>query len=400
MNQQLYEAIGFFTEETHIMPCMAVSCGTADSEEYALRGVMNESGVPLTEDALFDLASLTKLFTGLLVMKLHEEGKLELSAYATRYAPQFWRLGQTTVDSVLGFEKALVTPQRLDTQPTAEAARSQLENIVPQAVGGRAYSDMHSMVLKYVIEGAGGKRYEQLLKEKILLPLGMKDTFCIVPEKERNRCVSYNGEHRIETGGYILRNDVMPGLPHDPKALRLWPEACGHAGMFSTRRDMVKLCQGLLQGRVISRESLAYMAKNRTGRKLHEGVYTQYLGSQCYVKHPQQYYSEIPVYMSDKAIGLSGFTGHHLAVDIEREIFTLFLGNRVMNRLTVLPPMPGVNPADYGLNPDGTGEITWPDGTKVYSSVNYVHQKDEHLHRVVQQELGLDRWSRAGSEWP
>ena len=399
MNRQLYEAIGFFTEEKRIMPCLSVTCGTADTEHYALRGVMNETGDLLTEDALFDLASLTKLFTGLLVMKLCEEGRLDLHAFVTRYAPQFRRLGLVTVDQLLGFETGLATPQRVDTQPTAEAARLQLKGIVPQPVSGRHYSDMHAMVLKYVVEGAGGRSYERLVKEKILQPLGMKDTFCIVPEKERSRCVSFNGEHRIEREKYVLRDNVLPGMPHDPKALRLWPETCGHAGIFSTRRDMVKLCQGLLQGKVVSRESLLHMAENRTGKKLREGVYTQYLGSQCYVKHPQQYYSEIPVYMSDRAIGLSGFTGHHLAVDMERGIFTLFLGNRVMNRLTVLLPGEGRSLEDWGLNPDGTGEITWTDGSRVPSSVNYVHQKDAHLHSVVQQVLGLERWTKPGSEW-
>ena len=104
--------------------------------------------------------------------------------------------------------------------------------------------------------------------------------------------------------------------------------------------------------------------------------------------------------MSDRAIGLSGFTGHHLAVDMERGIFTLFLGNRVLDRLTVLVPEEGRSLTDYGLNPDGTGQVLWPDGRMVYSSVNYVHQKDEHLHRVVMDVLGLARWRRAGSEWP
>ena len=400
MNARLHEAIGFFTEETRIMPCLSVTCGTAEGEEHALRGVMNRRGDPLTEDALYDLASLTKLFTGLMVMRLQEEGRLDPAAPVTRYAPQFRHLDGISVDSVLGFEVGLVTPRRVDAQPTAEQALRQLEDIAPRSVNGRHYSDMHAMVLKHVIEGAGGDSYSALVQEKILRPLGMEDTFCRVPEEERRRCVDYSGEHRIEGGRYILRETITPGTPHDPKAQLLWPNDCGHAGMFSTRGDMVKLCRGLLQGKVISRESLLAMARNRTGRKTGEGVYTQYLGSQCYVKHPQQYYSEIPVYMSDRAIGLSGFTGHHLAVDPERGIFTLFLGNRVLDRLTVLLPEEGRSLTDYGLNPDGTGQALWPDGRRVYSSVNYVHQKDEHLHRVVMDVLGLDRWHRAGSEWP
>lgn len=393
MNQQLYEAIGFFTEEKRIMPCLSVTCGRADHAEYALRGVMDEQDTPLREDALYDLASLTKLFTGVMVMRLHEEGHLSLNAPVTRYAPQFTLLQGITVDQVLGFEVGLVTPGRVDVQRDQDAARQVLLAMKPQDVGtGRAYSDMHAMVLKHVIEGAGGADYASLLHEKILQPLGMEDTYCVVPETEKHRCVSCNGEHRMERGQCILRADVYPGLPHDPKALKMYPEPCGHAGIFSTRQDMVKLCQGLLQGTVLRRESLFAMAKNRTGRRLADGTYTQYLGSQCYVKHPQQYFSEIPVYMSDRAIGLSGFTGHHLAVDVERGIFTLFLGNRVMNRLTVLLPESGHTIMDAGLNEDGTGTVRWPDGSTVYSSVNYVHQKDAHLHRVVQQVLGLDAW--------
>ena len=48
---------------------------------------------------------------------------------------------------------------------------------------------------------------------------------------------------------------------------------------------------------------------------------------------------------------------------------------------------------DYGLNADGSGKFRWrnEDGTSVVipSSVKYVHQKDEHLHRTVAKVLGL-----------
>ena len=90
-----------------------------------------------------------------------------------------------------------------------------------------------------------------------------------------------------------------------------------------------------------------------------------------------------------KAIGLSGFTGHHLSVDVETGVFALFLGNRVLNRLTVLLPEEGKSITDYGLNPDGTGQVLWPDGSLVWSSVDYVHHKDVHFHRAVASELGL-----------
>lgn len=399
----LYEALGYFTEETRIMPCLSVTCGMAGEETHALRGVINEQGVPLTEDALFDLASLTKLLTALTVLSLHEEGRLDLSAPVTRYAPEFIHLSEVTVDQVLGFEVGLVTPERVDAQPDRERGLQVLREAAPRDNGdGRAYSDMHSMVLKYVIEGAAAEGSFAVIRSRILQPLGMTETFAHVPQALRHRCVSCDREHRIEGEKWLLREGVAPGTPHDPKARLLCrgEDVCGHAGLFATRRDMVRLCQGLLKEQVISRKTLLGMSRNRTGRRRADGSWTQFLGSQCYVKHPCQYHSEIPVYMSDRAIGLSGFTGHHLAVDAERGIFTLFLGSRVMNRLTVLIPEKGRSLMDYGLRPDGVGTIPWPDGSRIASSVQYVHQKDEHLHRVVMATMGLAPWRSPGSEWP
>ena len=372
------------------MPGLSMACGTADKAITALGGLQDEdTGTSLTADSIFDLASLSKLFTALLVMRLKEEGRLDLNRPVTDYAPRFVHLGGVPVDQVLGFDIGLTTSARVDTQNSPEAGRDLLFDIRPGEVTGRAYSDMHAMVLKHVIEGAAQEDYASLLSGYILTPMEMGNTYLVVPESKRSLCVSCNNEHRIERGQYIRREGVLPGTPHDPKARVLYPEPCGHAGLFSTAGDMVKLCQGLLRLDVISRDSLLFMSRNRTGHQRPDGTYQQYLGAQCYVKHPVQRHSEVPVYESDKAISLSGFTGHHLSVDIETNVFALFLGNRVQNRLTVLVPETGKTIMDYGLNPDGTGCILWPDGRRIYSSVNYVYQKDAHFHQAVANEMGL-----------
>lgn len=386
-------AIRYFTQETHILASMSAACGTRTTRHTAIGGIQRRDGTPIRQDSIFDLASLTKLLTGLLTMRLHEEGMLDLSAPVTRYVPQMTSLADTTVDQVLGFEITLVTPQRVDTQPTAAEGLRVLYEIAPRPNGtGRIYSDMHAMVLKCVLEQAAGQSYMELLHSRILDPLQMQETWCCVPQALRSRCVSCDGEHRLEKGRYILRTGIEPGTPHDPKARLLNPEGedcCGHAGLFGTLSDMIALCQGVLAEQVVSRASLRRMAMNRTGRQLPDGTYTQYLGSQCYVKHPQLYFSEIPLYESAEAIGLSGFTGHHLSIDPGNGVFALYLGNRVMDRLSVLVPEEGKQLTDYGLNPDGSGQITWPDGTRVWSSVNYVHQKDAHFHNEVAEVLGL-----------
>lgn len=395
---ELEQALQWFVEEKHIMACLAVTGGTADSACCAACGRIREkeaSGedVPLTEDTLFDLASLTKIFTGMAALRLREEGLLDLARPVTDYAPQFAHLGDTSVERVLTFSVGLTSPARIDGQPTREEGLRQLFLTMPQPLGtGRYYSDMHAMVLKYVLEGAAGEPFFDCLRRRFFIPLGMRDTFARVPEKDRCRAASCDLEHRIEGTRHILRRGVTPGVVHDPKARLLSLEGedlCGHAGLFSTRGDMVRFCQGVLAGKALSRESLRFLARNRTGRPLPGGGYTQYLGCQCYVKHPDQFFSEIPVYMGEQAFGLSGFTGHHLAIDPERGLFSLFLGDRVLNRLTVLRPPAGMSLTDFGLDAAGFGSLVWDDGRTVFSSVDYVHQKDARLHAPLARMLGI-----------
>lgn len=385
----LEDVLQYYLEETHASACLALAGGTADSAVTALGGVKDLSGAPVDAHSLFDLASLTKLFTGLMILRLREEGLLDLNQPVTAYEPRFVHLRDVTVDQLLGFEVSLTTPERVDTQKSPEDALRQLFLVAPGEPAARPYSDMHAMVLKYVIEGAAGESYVDVLTRRVFEPLDMTETYQRVPEERRADCVSFDREHRIERGRYFLRDGIDPGLPHDPKARTVYPEPCGHAGLFSTMPDMIRFCQGVLRGEVVSRESLRYMAANRTGRRREDGSWTQFLGCQCYVKHPDQYFSEIPAYESDQAFGISGFTGHHLSIDPERGIFALFLGNRVLDRLTVLTPEPGKTLADYGLPADGVGQITWPDGSRVWSSVNFAHLRDAHFHASLARAIGL-----------
>ena len=93
--------------------------------------------------------------------------------------------------------------------------------------------------------------------------------------------------------------------------------------------------------------------------------------------------------MGEQAFGLSGFTGHHLAIEPERGLFSLFLGDRVLNRLTVLRPPAGMTLTDFGLDAAGFGALVWDDGRTVFSSVDYVHQKDGRLHAPLARMLGV-----------
>ncbi len=380
----LQSAIDFFTRESRSLGCMSIACGNAERALCAEGGAMDPSGRPVAADSIFDIASLTKLFTACLAMRLREEGKLNLNAPVGRYTDRFPLVQTWAVGDILTYRTGIRTPERIDAQPDRGAALAMLFAAAPVPNGPRAYSDMHAMVMKYVIEGAADTGFMDALRARVLRPLGLNETTAGVAEADRGRCVSCDGEHRIERGVYTLRH-TPPGTPHDPKAAILQTEGdcAGHAGLFSTRRDLIRLCQGLLRGELLRRDTLRWMAINRTGRVLPGGGHSQYLGCLVYVKHPDQYFSEVPEQMTEEALALSGFTGCHLAVDPARGLFEFYLGSRVMQRLSVCTPCEGETWTDFGLNPDGTGEIRWPDGSRVISSVNYVHLKDAHYHREL-----------------
>ena len=389
-SETLDAAIRYFTRDTGIMDGMLLACGTEDRELYALDGAVRE-------DSVFDLASLTKLFTGLCALRLKEEGLLDFSRPVFAYDPRFAALKDVTVDELASFRAELRTAGRLDACETREEAlRCLFGTVSLGAPKGRAYSDIPSMVLKYVIEAAAGTTFLRCVEETVLRPAGMTETWARVPEARRADCVRYDGEYRLEKDRRIHRTGPEAGVPHDRKAAILQQdpgELCGHAGLFSTAGDMARFCRAVLGEKIVTGASLRAMAENRTGHRRPDGSYSQYLGIQCYVRHPDQYFSEIPDYMGMRAFGNAGFTGNHLSVDPERGTFVFFLGNRVRERLTVLVPEEGKTLEDYGLNADGSGRFRWtePDGTvrEIPSSVKYVHQKDEHLHRAVAQVMGL-----------
>ena len=382
----LEEGIRFFTRETQILDGLSAACGAGERMECAMDGAV-------TGRSVFDLASVTKLFTGLCVMKLKEKGLLDFGRSVFYYDPRFRNLKEQTVGELMSFAVTVRTPVRLDACGSREEAQEALfaaEGLAEQE--RRVYSDIPAMVIRYMVEAVSGMPLFEYIRETVLEPAGMTETWARVPAERLADCLSYDREHRIEKGKYILREGLKPGIPHDPKARVLQGDTgnlCGHAGLFSTMPDMIRFCRAVLGEKIVSAESLREMAVNRTGRRRPDGSYTQYLGLQCYVRHPVQYHSEIPVYMGRNAFGIGGFTGNHVSMDPARGLFTVFLGNRVRNRLTMLIPEEGKDLTDYGLNADGSGMFRWTDGEIIPSSVQYVHQKDAHLHRAVAETLGL-----------
>ena len=400
---EILGSLKLLCDEMRMLSCLSASYGTADRAETVRYGRARETDAegredarPLSADALFDLASLTKFVTGLLVMRLWEEGRVSLEETIREIDPRFVNLGDTKLGDVLCYLASLQTNERVDAAETPEEGLKRLFAIrrgpTPET---RIYSDMNAMVCKYVVEARTGMPLSEAMERMLFRPLGMTDTRAAIGETERERCVSYDREHQVVKGNYILRAGQIPGTVNDPKARLLSPhgeELCGHAGLFSTAADMTRLCQGLLSGEFIRKETLREMGKNRTGRENPDGTYRQYMGYMCFTRHPVQRLSELPSWMGEGAIGLSGFTGNHLCIDPARGCFLVYLGNRCHNRVSRVILLEGERWEDLGLTADGTGCVLWPDGRRVPCSAEYVHLKDSLLHRPVlnrMREIGM-----------
>lgn len=404
--QTLLSNMRYLCDEARMLTGLTVAYGTADQSEHALLGRAQEAVLlsgefvpcerPLTDSSVYDLASLSKLILGVMTMMLVERGLLSLDERIGQIDPRFEHLKETTVFDVLCYRACLQTPGRIDAATDREEGLRRLFSVtVAPMPAVRIYSDINAMVIKYVVEAKTGMALYDALKAYVFDPAGMKETWSRVPESEIFRCVNYNYEHRIVRDTYTLRTDIAMGRPHDPKAALLCDDGrdlCGHAGLFSTRQDMVRFSQALLGGELLTHASLLEMSTNRTGQYHPDGTYRQPMGFLCFTKHPLQRLSEVPAHMSAHGFGISGFTGNHLVLDPVQRTFTLFLGNRCHMRVSHITPPEGLDFADYGLDGRGAGLVHWNDGRTLPTSARYVYLKDACLHEPIVQRMHALGW--------
>lgn len=402
----LLDNMRFLCDKTRMLTGITAAYGTSRLSEYATYGraqeILFQDGQfipcerPLEDDSIYDLASLTKLFTSVMTMILVERGQLALDECVGNIDSRFVHLKDVTVFDVLCYRVCLKTPGRIDDAPDREEGFRRLYLVEPSpSPAVRLYSDINAMVIKYVIEQKTGMALYDAIKASILSPAGMTETYAQVPKSKLHRCVCYNYEHRIVRDTYQLRTDTLPGVPHDPKAMHLGGskrDLCGHAGLFSTRADMVRFAQALLGSELISRNTLLEIATNRTGKYNGDGTYRQPLGFLCFTKHPLQRLSEVPAHMGRHALGISGFTGNHFVLDPDLDCFEVFLGNRCHGRVSHITPAQDTDLSFYGLDAIGAGLVPWPDGRSVPSSAKYVYQKDACLHEPIVQRMHRLGW--------
>jgi CubicO group peptidase (beta-lactamase class C family) len=202
-----------------------------------------EAWVPMTVDTPFDLASLTKLFTAVAAVQQLERGTLGIDARVAAYLPDFDAAAKhgITVRQLLTHTSGLrpELPLYDYASQATRLARLRAEEPVG-APGTYCYSDLNLLLLQYVLERVTERTLNVIVRDCITRPLGMTATgFGPSPDAAATEC-QRRPWAKVDRG-------MVRGAVHDENAWALGGVA-GHAGLFSTGRDLAVFCRTLLSG--------------------------------------------------------------------------------------------------------------------------------------------------------
>lgn len=198
---------------------------------------------PMKVDTIFDLASLSKsIGTATSVLILADRGRIDLDAPVAKYLPAFASNGKqdVTVAMLLLHRGGLVADNPLgDYVGTRDEMIAKVMQSKPTTRPGSKmiYSDVGFEVLGELVTKVSGKPLDVFAHDEVFAPLGMTETTYNPPASWRERIAPT--EKR--------KGEWMVGEVHDPRAYALGGVA-GHAGVFSTARDVSRWVRMLNNG--------------------------------------------------------------------------------------------------------------------------------------------------------
>lgn len=282
-----------------------------------------EKQVPMREDTIFDIASVTKLFTSIAVMQLVERGEVDLAAPVATYLPEFGVNGkrEITVEQLLTHTSGLEPSLFLWRDWPDERSRIKaVMDVAPQNEPGTTYtySDLNLITLGVLVERVAGDPLDEVIAERITEPLGMTDTEFNPPAEKLDRVAATEFQATPPRG-------MVRGQVHDENAWSLGGVA-GHAGLFSTARDLGVLAQALLNGGTYGGERIL---RPSTVLQLFTNYNVEFPGD----SHGLGFELDQIWYMggltSPSTAGHTGYTGTSLVIDRQSRSIAVLLTNRV-----------------------------------------------------------------------
>ncbi|MEW9534320.1 serine hydrolase domain-containing protein [Microbispora sp. NPDC049125] len=270
-----------------------------------------EDRPPAGPGSVFDIASLTKLFTTVVLLSLAEEGRADLDGPVAAWLPaHYGHRPEITLRHLLTHASGLPPGRRVEGEPPDSRWDLILSTPASGPRGAHVYSDVGLITAGRVAEEAGGAPLDLLVRERVTGPLGMADTLFRPGPGLLPRIVATE----FKPGRGCVRGEV-----HDETAHALGGVA-GHAGLFSTTADLLRFGEMLRTGGagVLAPESVREMLRDQgvPGASFRQGLGVR-IGDPAIVG---------PLH---DAFGHSGFTGTSLVVDPGRRLTIVLLTNNV-----------------------------------------------------------------------
>ncbi|WP_329344176.1 serine hydrolase [Streptomyces sp. NBC_01352] len=282
--------------------------------------------IPMAEDTVFDLASVSKLFTSILAVQQIERGALELEGKVAGYLPEFGGAGKQdiTIRQLLTHTSGFRAWIPLYSAPTYEEKLQLIWKEAPLNPPGSAYlySDLNLISLQLVLERITGRPLDTLLHDEVTAPLGLRHTRYNPPASWKPR-IAATEDARAPWSG--LERGLVWGEVHDENAFSLGGVA-GHAGVFSHAWDLAVLGRTLLNGgtygrtRVLRPESVELMFTDFN---------TAFPGDEHGLGFELYQHWYMGAMATPRTAGHTGFTGTSLVLDPTTDSFLVVLGNSV-----------------------------------------------------------------------
>jgi CubicO group peptidase (beta-lactamase class C family) len=258
----------FIDDKTVAGAVTLVARGDKVIEFRALGTADIEAARPMRKDTIFQIMSMTKPFTAIGIMMLAEEGKLALRDPIEQYLPEFrgqqvasnvgpdtgrWRMPDhpITIRDLLTHTAGIQDPapaaihdyQQLMNVPLDEVVRQLAKTPLLFQPGTQwSYSSPGIEILGRLIEVCSGRKYEDFISDRILKPLGMKDTFFYPPADKIERIAMVY----VQKDGKLVRApaSILGGDPAKYRKGAVFP-APGW-GLYSTAEDLLHLYRMML----------------------------------------------------------------------------------------------------------------------------------------------------------
>ncbi|GBP99543.1 serine hydrolase [Streptomyces spongiicola] len=285
-----------------------------------------ERQIPMTEDTVFDLASVSKLFTSLLAVQQIERGALEPEEKVATYLPEFGAAGKqdVTVRQLLTHTSGLRAWIPLYEEPTHADRLRRLWDEAPASGPGTGYlySDLNLIALQLVLEEITGRGLDTLLTEDVTGPLGMDRTRFNPPASWRPGIAATEDARRPWSG---LDRGLVWGEVHDENA-HAFGGVAGHAGVFSRAWDLAVLARTLLNGGAYGR---ARVLAPESVELLFTDFNTAFPGDEHGLGFELYQHWYMGAMATPRTAGHTGFTGTSLVLDPSTDSFLIVLGNSV-----------------------------------------------------------------------